>query len=896
MDPTRFVGRDAELAELWGLLDAAREGRFVLLLGEAGMGKSALVNALVPDARGVVRLPAPPAQQRPTWRSWSLDLRRAGAHLERSTVSAVAPEDHADTILELWRSIPVPRRPLLVVEDVHWADEETLRLLERLAGPGIAGGLRLLATSRPHGAASQRLLAAVRSRGGTILDLGPWSEDEAASYARQVLGVDDLDPTLAARLRGAAGWPLLVDGLAAAWRRDPTSALSGPGRLHELVAEQLATMPASAYDVMVRAALLGTEPDSEVLASSYADRTRIAPALRAAVDVGLLVEDGVAGRVAFRHDLVRDAVLAQTLDLERREHAAALLELLESPAEWSWRWRQVSELAIVVDRVDLAIEARLSGAAAALDSGSPLLAGELADEAAALARGPAKVRCLALSVRAHALVGDVAGALEASASFEAAEAVDPDPALATAMREARARTLGASGRWKEALDLLDGATASPVRAMALLETGDTDRALAAAEQVLAGTSDPAVRCEAMEVAGRAARARDLDAAHRWFARAAAQAESARLPFWRARALHELATISQVRHLEVSPLYEARAAAVEAGAVALVSSVDFHIAAVHGVRFEPEPALVAARRLLADSRRLGLPPHEAWAWILIGQAHAVAGRRAQAEQAAGDAAALAGDRAELQGMSCGIGALAALLDDDLPAALRLWTEAVRLLRSTPAVSPLPPWYLWPVLATVHDLDGDSGAAARAEVTGSDLATFAGVAGLCRVADAVALGRGGDVDAAMVAWRTGSVLVAEVPSFVGWLHLAHRVAAASAHRDGWGEPATWMVDAEAWFAERGLRRLVAACRSVGRSVGVPQRRRGRGMAEVPVHLRRLSVTSREMDVLLLVAEGRTNAEVAELLVLSPGTVKSYVERLLSKTGAANRTALAALLTAR
>jgi non-specific serine/threonine protein kinase len=67
-------------------------------------------------------------------------------------------------------------------------------------------------------------------------------------------------------------------------------------------------------------------------------------------------------------------------------------------------------------------------------------------------------------------------------------------------------------------------------------------------------------------------------------------------------------------------------------------------------------------------------------------------------------------------------------------------------------------------------------------------------------------------------------------------------------------------------------------------------------VPAHLERLGVTSREMDVLLLVVEGLTNAEVAERLVVSPGTVKGYVERLLAKTGAANRTGLAAYLVER
>jgi DNA-binding CsgD family transcriptional regulator len=66
-------------------------------------------------------------------------------------------------------------------------------------------------------------------------------------------------------------------------------------------------------------------------------------------------------------------------------------------------------------------------------------------------------------------------------------------------------------------------------------------------------------------------------------------------------------------------------------------------------------------------------------------------------------------------------------------------------------------------------------------------------------------------------------------------------------------------------------------------------------VPAHLDRLGVTSREVDVLRLVADGLSNAQIAQRLYLSPATVKGYVEQLLAKTGSANRTQLATRLTA-
>lgn len=54
----------------------------------------------------------------------------------------------------------------------------------------------------------------------------------------------------------------------------------------------------------------------------------------------------------------------------------------------------------------------------------------------------------------------------------------------------------------------------------------------------------------------------------------------------------------------------------------------------------------------------------------------------------------------------------------------------------------------------------------------------------------------------------------------------------------------------------------------------------------------LTSRERDVLALVAAGRRNAEIAEQLAISANTVKFHVANLLRKVGAANRAELAAL----
>jgi DNA-binding NarL/FixJ family response regulator len=109
-------------------------------------------------------------------------------------------------------------------------------------------------------------------------------------------------------------------------------------------------------------------------------------------------------------------------------------------------------------------------------------------------------------------------------------------------------------------------------------------------------------------------------------------------------------------------------------------------------------------------------------------------------------------------------------------------------------------------------------------------------------------------------------------VSWL------VASAAAEDGWGRPVVWLTDALESFETRGLRGAADACRTALRHLG---RRVPRGADEF---------SPREQEVLALVSEGLPNREIGQRLFLSSRTVEKHVERLLAKTGTANRAQLA------
>lgn len=352
-----LIGRDAPLALLRAALERG-EGA-VLIRGEPGIGKTRLVDALAREAaaRAVVVLTGrtEPDDGAPALWPW---LQALAGRPERALLEALAgPLPHAadpaaaallgraTRLLAFEAALDGLTTPTLVVlEDLHWADEPTLRLLTLAAD---RPGLLVVATYRDteEGPALRAAVAALRRLGSTeMITLRPW--DEAAVRAALPPGVH---PTWApVLLRTGAGLPLLVTALlqdlvdtdrgAEPAPADGRWPLGAPDRLVDLTADRLARVDPAARQAVEITAVVGTGCGPAHLGrlGEHGGAAAVT-ALETGVDAGLLVRSPeTAHGYELAHALVRDAVYAQ-IPAERRVpwHAelAVAIEAGELPGE-----------------------------------------------------------------------------------------------------------------------------------------------------------------------------------------------------------------------------------------------------------------------------------------------------------------------------------------------------------------------------------------------------------------------------------------------------------------------------------------------------------------------------------------------------------------------------------
>jgi DNA-binding CsgD family transcriptional regulator len=322
IDPIPLIGREPELAVLRDSLERARLGRGGLFVveGEAGIGKTRIAEALVEaaGAPGAVAwgtcLEDPAA---PAYWPWRPILGRLGidpAGLDRFAL--------AERLIEELAGSDGPVR-VLVLEDVQWADDASVRLLALLAAR-IADlpALAIVTLRTGEGDPPPGLTELARERGVRTLTLGPLPPDASRDLLAAVLNRAP-DGVLAHDVHDRTnGNPLFVIEVARLVGRGGGPI---PASVREAVRRRLAVLSVSCRGLVCAAAVLGLDVDVPLLA---AVSDRATAAIHAALDeaerAGLLrAPTERDGTPVFSHALVRETIelelpLAERRDLHRR--------------------------------------------------------------------------------------------------------------------------------------------------------------------------------------------------------------------------------------------------------------------------------------------------------------------------------------------------------------------------------------------------------------------------------------------------------------------------------------------------------------------------------------------------------------------------------------------------
>jgi len=476
-----LLGRDVELARLYGLIDSIdRHGGALVVRGEAGIGKSALLAAASERAlqRGVTvesttgalseaRLAFAGLHQLLLPLLDRLDLLPDPQRRALETAFGIAEGDAPDLFLIGLATLGLvadraAETPLLfVVEDAHWLDRPSAEVLQFVA--------------RRIESDPAVLLFAVREGVPSCFDDADLSElalaglDEDASNALLDLAATGIRADLRRRiLEEAAGNPLaLIELPAAAAELGSRAEQSGPlpltTRLEQTFASRLTTLDTDVHRLLLLAAL----DDLDLAELSRAARAPLEPGdLTPAVAAGLGTLD--SGGFRFRHPLIVSAVKqAATADQLRSAHAALAEALVDEPDRAVWHRAAAApgrDEAVAEELEALADRARLRGAGdvavSALERAAELsadpqsradrlfLAGDLAQK---LGRSSDAVHFL----RAAQQIG-LPAAEDATASFYLEVAENTWSGAAMIRNFARiARELADSGEGRRALDALE---------------------------------------------------------------------------------------------------------------------------------------------------------------------------------------------------------------------------------------------------------------------------------------------------------------------------------------------------------------------------------------------------------------------------------------------------------
>lgn len=917
-----LLGRDREVAAILGWLDEAAAGstRVVLVAGDAGIGKTSVASAVADAAARSVRCVSGRSTEMvgaPPLRPWRQALGELG---DAALLDRVADHDAGldrfarfETVAERIEERAVEAGALLVIlEDLHRADASSVQLTVHLAEALADAPVCLLVTARgrsieqtPEFRAASAVLAGLA--GYRRVDLHGLGRDDIAS----LLGPDVAPEEVAQAEMATAGNPLFLRELLRHWqaggRRDrlPTSVL-------DCVRSRLDVRSAGCVAVLRTASLVGREFAVGLVATALGESPlSCLEAVAEAEQAGLVEPTGAPGWFRFVHAIVRDAIEAdlpaselagthrqvavaievydgtsdeQVADLARHWDAAAALGDRDIAAGWCDRAAAAADRCLAWEDAarlyDRALELdgptsdpivrhrRLLGAAGARlhcdDINEAVDRCILAADVARALDRPDLLAAAALLVEARG--GPPLGALRDLAQ-EALERCDPTD------HTTRARLLGQLATCAFYLDPASAEQLSVATQHAANLSGDPLAAVAAARArllALAGPEHAGERLALASVMGDAGRQLRRPTISQWE------------PIWRIDALVELGRLPEA--VSELPMLRQRAAEVAH------PTATWHLQRCEGLlaqatgRFD-DALLWGTRscdlfgrfedRLGGAAMQVGfettLAMHTGFHDDLVHRWGAI--DLDQAPPFLGDLPVLGPIMAII-----GAGEIdrARALYDRL-AAMDAWTPPRFLWLHLHAVR------LWAAVALdrrrdVASLVDELARHRRAHIgAGAGGLTYLGPVELWVGIGATMLG---DLDQATADLREARRTCDRIGAAGFAVHASVELAKALVQRGGAGDHGEVRSLVDAIAPAAGALGMVPWTDTLARL----DQRSAADRAAGPL-------TTRELEVAGLVAEGLTNRAIAQRLILSERTAQNHVQHILTKLGLANRTQIAA-----
>jgi DNA-binding CsgD family transcriptional regulator len=476
-----LIGRENELGRLRGLLEVVAGGsaRLALVEGEPGIGKTRLLFELTEEAvrRGFAVMSGR-AEELERERAFGmigqaleLDLRgpaaRAGGAGDPYAPASPLRYQLFDRIVETVGDAVVDKPLLLALDDLQWADPASLEAIDLLTRRLSDAPLLIAAACRPIPRSTELARLADSLRGVVErIRLAPL-DTESAAQLTELLAGHPIGRGLARHAAGAGGNPFFVRELIAALVEDglielvdgraDTAVPTVPPSLRATIVRRLGFLPEDTLDLLRWAAVLGSSLSVTDLAT-IADLSTpgairgLDPAIRAEV----LIDAG--DRLAFRHDLVREAIYD---DIPRAIRAGMHLQAAERRLLGGGRALDAApHFARGIVGRNLEAAEWMRRAAGEVAAQSPTTAVELLERGLEMTGAGDEIRAQISVELVRALLWSGRWAKAETLARQILER-EKDTPRAAALRYAMARSFAFRGRMAESIAEAEAAIASP---------------------------------------------------------------------------------------------------------------------------------------------------------------------------------------------------------------------------------------------------------------------------------------------------------------------------------------------------------------------------------------------------------------------------------------------------